>query len=73
MLKVFQADFHIEYGNGIMLIAANNEAEARELMPKLKEGHSAAIYGRWVFDSERLDLLCPLDKPQILESFTVVS
>jgi len=72
MLKVFQADFNIEYGNGIMLIAANDEAQAKELMPKLKEGHTPAIYGQWVFDSERLDLLCPLDEPQILESFTVV-
>jgi hypothetical protein len=47
-LRVFEFSYEVDYGGGIMLIAAKDEERAKELCPK----NLGAFRGYWDFSGE---------------------
>lgn len=50
-MKIFQFDYEVDYGGGIMLVAAENEEEAIKIASREPTG-----FGHWVFAYEHTSL-----------------
>lgn len=64
-MRIFEFDYEVDYGGGVMLIAANNEEEAREIASEIPTG-----FGYWVYSYERTDLFTNNENPGVILSFT---
>jgi hypothetical protein len=69
-MKVFEFSFEIDYGGGIMLIAARSLEEANEYV---KENYPSKPWkGYWVYSQTLENLTASGDKPYEITSFTRV-
>jgi len=51
-MKVFEFSFDVDYGGGIMLIAAKDKERACEIA----DGMSRGFHGFWIYDTTRDDI-----------------
>jgi hypothetical protein len=65
-MNVYEFSFDVEYGGGVMLVAANSRDEAQDFVSKREK----CVSGFWVWSADRPDLTSTSTEPKVILGYT---